>query len=247
VDLKPLQWANSKTVGQVSEVAVLAPIKKGRVPGGRQTYEERLRERVKTIETRVEQGIPTELDSVATIHFGRIMVIRPEQYLLDSVDSNVTYEEGYNGVPVPIDDFPPAAAESPQYRTWVLTLVTFDGDLRAYFKDIANFVSLYFDSVFENCEDFPSTTEFEAFWTWIRRYQVAVDLFYPRYRNLSMVRIRQLEAFKHRFDEFVATVRTPTGRRVDHMDDLFDQFLRENLQYGRNFPTPAGTFEEGNG
>ena len=75
-------------------------------------------------------------------------------------------------------------------------------------------MSVDFDSVFENCEDFPSTGEFEAFWTWIRRYQISLDLFYPRYPYLSTVRIRQLEAFKRRFDEFVATVRTPTGRRV---------------------------------
>ena len=99
----------------------MAPIKKGRVPGERRTYEERLRDRVQTIETRVEQGIPNELDSVATIHCGRIIIIRPEQYLVDSSDSNVTYECGYDDIPSPIDDFPVAAAadDATEFRSWV--------------------------------------------------------------------------------------------------------------------------------
>ena len=40
---KLLNWANSKTIGGVSEIAVLAPIRRGRIPGERRTYEERLR------------------------------------------------------------------------------------------------------------------------------------------------------------------------------------------------------------
>ena len=76
--------ATSRSVGLLSEVAVLSPIRKGRVPGERRTYEERARTLIATIENRVQQGIPHELDEVTTIHFGEIIVIRPEQYLVYS-------------------------------------------------------------------------------------------------------------------------------------------------------------------
>lgn len=248
---KPLQRASSKTIGGVSEVAVLAPIRKGRVPGERCTYEERLREAIATVELRVEQSIPTELDAVPTIHFGRMIVIRPEQYLVYAKVEGIVYEPGLaDKIPAPIDDFPlqPAPADGPQFRSWLLTLVTFDGDLKPYFKDIANLTKPKFDQIFQNCEDYPvgGTQDFEAFWNWIRRYQINVDLFYPRYPELSLIRIKQLEAFKRRFDAFVAKVRTPTGKRVERMDDLFDEFLRQNQQYAPDFPTLAGTFEIGN-
>ena len=66
-------------------------------------------------------------------------------------------------------------------------------------------------SIFENCEHYPRTADFEKFWFWIRTFQINTDLFYAPYRDLSVVRIRQLEAFKRRFDAFVASVRSPTG------------------------------------
>jgi hypothetical protein len=265
--LGPLVWADSKTVGGVTEVAVLAPIRKGRVPGERSTYEERVRTLIATLQQRVDQGIPTELDQVPTIHFGEIIVIRPEQYLVDSRVDGLCYEPAPdNGIPEPIDDYQtipdraqpsnPAQAGAaprdqtgpPEFRSWLLTIVIFDGDLKAYFKEISVFTNLKFDQIFENCEDYPpgGTNDFEHFWNWIRRYQLNVDLFYPRYPELSVVRIKQLEAFKRRFDAFVTRVRTPTGGRVHPIDDLFDEFLRENEQYARNFPALGGVFEPGN-
>jgi hypothetical protein len=141
-----------------------------------------------------------------------------------------------------------AAPPSPEFRSWLLTVVFFDGDLKAYFKEIAVFTSTKFDQIFQNCEDYPpgGTKDFEHFWNWIRRYQLNMDLFYPRYPELSVVRIKQLELFKRRFDAFVAQVRTPTGGRVRPIDDLFDEFLRQNQQYTSNFPAPGGVFEPGN-
>ena len=262
--LGPLAWADSKTVGGVTEVAVLAPIKKGRVPGERCTYEERVRTLVATIQQRVDRGIPTELDEVPTIHFGEIIVIRPEQYLVNSRVDGLCYEPA-PGIPAPIDDYqtiPDDAQQSspaqagaaplgrsgpPEFRSWLLTIVFFDGDLKVYFKEISVFTKLKFDEIFENCENYPldGTSDFERFWNWIRRYQINVDLFYPRYRELSVVRIKQLEAFKRRFDAFVARVRTPNGGRARPIDDLFDEFLRENEQYARNFPALGGVFEPG--
>ena len=137
------------------------------------------------------------------------------------------------------------ARKEPEFRSWLLTLVEFDGDLRTYFRDIGQFLASDFDSIFQNCSDFTGTRNFEEFWTSIRRYQIDTALFYPRYRDLSVARIKQLQDFKRRFDEFVATVRSPTGPRVKSMDELFDEFLRKTQQYARDFPTPAGTFKPG--
>jgi hypothetical protein len=138
-----------------------------------------------------------------------------------------------------------APAKKPEFRSWLLTLVEFDGDLRTYFRDVAQFLSSDFDSIFCNCEDFQSTRDFESFWAWIRRYQIETDLFYPRYRDLSVTRIKQLQDFKRRFDEFVAKVRSPTGPNVKSMDELFDEFLRKTQQYARDFPTAGGIFKPG--
>jgi hypothetical protein len=242
--------ATSRSAGLLSEVAVLSPIRKGRVPGERRTYEERARTLIATIENRVQQRIPHELDEVATIHFGEIIVIRPEQYLVYANVDGVTYKPMPDGEqPVPIDDFYVAGADPPppvpEFRSFLLTIVFFDGDLHTYFKDIAVFTNTRFDQVFQNCEDYPAggARDFEGFWNWIRRYQVPVDLFWPRYPDLSAPRILQLAAFKRRFDAFVARVRPADGASVKGLDALFDEFLRENEQYAQNFPSPGGVYE----
>ncbi len=263
--LKPLDFATSKTLGGVTEIAVLAPIRPGRIPGERRTYEERLRFVISTLQKRVEQGIPIELDRVARIHFGRMIIIRPEQYLVYSKVTGVAYQQEAaadtaadaakapsqsHRLPEPIDDYSEltgkSASSRPQLRSWLLTLVAFDGDLRVYFREIAEFLNADFDNVFRNCDDYPSTRDFESFWAWIRRYQIECSLFYTRYPNLSVVQIKQLEDFRQRFDAFVARVRSPSGRRVAAIDDLFDEFLAENQQYASGFPTPAGTYPAGN-
>ena len=94
----PLNWANSQTIGGVSEIAVMAPIRNGVIPNERRTYEERLRFAIENLAGRVKQGIPTELDKVATIHFGRMMIIRPEQYLVYSDVEGVDYDGGSRGM-----------------------------------------------------------------------------------------------------------------------------------------------------
>jgi hypothetical protein len=256
-----LKWPSSRTLGRISEVAVLAPIRKGRVPGERRTYEERLRMVISAIQMRAEQGIPNELDQIPTIHFGRLIIIRPEQYLtgaenLPWPDTTPTGTVGSSNVPDQIDDYeeysPKGSSDgatqepkAPDFRSWLLTLVEFDGDPKAYFREIAEFLGRDFDRVFQNCEHFKTTRNFEEFWLWIRRYQIPVDLFYARYPDLSVARIKQLQDFKRRFDAFVARVRTPTGPRVRSLEDLFDEFLRETQQYARDFPTPGGAYVSG--
>lgn len=243
----PLNWVKSKSTGQVSEIAVLAPIKLGRVPGERRTYEERLRFAIDNLTARVQQGIPIELDRIRTIHFGRMIIIRPEQYLVYSDVPGVQYDDTTKGkIPKSIDDYLPLEASGgrpPTFRSWLLTLVEFDGDMRVYFRDIAQFIADDFDALFRNCEDFGTTRDFEGFWSWIKRYQIDTNLFYSRYGDLSVVRIKQLQDFKRRFDEFVAEVRPANGPRPKSMDELFDQFLARTQQHASDFPTPGGIYK----
>ncbi|MBR1122724.1 hypothetical protein JQ628_14445 [Bradyrhizobium lablabi] len=250
---KQLNWAMSKTVGGITEIAVLAPVKKGTVPTERRTYEERLVAVIDNLADRHRRGLPTELSRIPAIHFGRLILIRPEQYLLHSRLSEVEYESdpdlpktlGGGRVPRPIDDYAAETRTMPQgdLRTFLLTLVEFDGDLKVYMREIAKFIGSDFDRVFENCEGYPTSVNFERFWLWVRRYQINTNLFYAPYSNLSVVRIKQLEDFKRRFDAFVTRVRPAPGQRVGSIDELFDEFLRENQQRASDFPTAGGVFK----
>jgi hypothetical protein len=248
-----LNWAASKTIGGISEIAVLSPIRRGCPPGERRTYEECVASAIQNLADRHQQGLPTELGRIPAIHFGRMIIIRPEQYLLYSDLSGVDYypddkRSDGGGIPVPIDDYLERSKKPPpKLRSFLLTLVEFDGELKAYMRDVAEFLARDFDRVFENCEDFPGTRNFEHFWLWIRRYQINTNLFYASYSNLSTVRIKQLEDFKRRFDALVARIYSPAGTRVISVEELFDEFLRHSEQYARNFPTPGGIFETDKG
>lgn len=269
-----LNWAVSQQVGGITELAVLAPIRTGIVTGERRSYEDRLRAAIANLAKRHRQGIPIELDRVTTIHFGRMIVIRPEQFLgfprfepprggppepdartaapdapeppsfLDRLAAWDEFEPADDPAAAPLLATPKApAGDGPELRSWLLTLVEFDGELKSYMREIVNFLGSDFDRIFENCELYPRSTNFETFWIWIRTFQISTDLFYAPYRDLSVVRIRQLEAFKRRFDAFVARVRSPAGPTVRSMDELFDEFLRENQQYASGFPAPGGTYD----
>ena len=250
-----LHWASSRTVGGVSEIAVLAPIRKGSTRGERRTHEESLREIIANLARRHEAGMPTELDPVSSIHFGRMLIIRPEQYLRKSV-FQVDQANRRSSGPDPFDEYqevpagreraeePGAPSDLSTLRSWLLVLVEFDGDLRVYLRDIARSVRA-FDDIFIHCEDYPGTRSFEAFWLWIKRYQISVDLLYTRYPDTSVVRLKELVAFKRGFDAFVAQVRSPTGKRLRSLDDAFDAFLRENMQRVGGFPSLSGVYPAG--
>lgn len=238
-------WIESRTLGDVTEICVMAPIRLGRVPGERRTFEERIRFKIKSLMTRATEGKPNILNRIITIHFARMFVIRPDQYLLYS---------GQPGFPKKSD--PPSDRPTPrldpydneeqkigEFRSWLFTQVIFDGDIKVYFRDIAELIAGEFDEVFENCEEFPGTGDFEKFWTWIRKYQIWNDLFLSAYPNLSVARIKHLEDFKRRFDLFVARVRSPNGEHIGSMDELFDDFLRESQQYASGFPAPGGVYQ----
>src|SRR5262245_51831773 len=108
---KRLNWATSKTVGGITEIAVLVPVKTGVVPLERRTYEERLLAVIDNLEDRHRRGLPTELTKIPAIHFGRLILIRPEQYMLYSGLSGVRYypeptDTAASGrVPLPVDDY----------------------------------------------------------------------------------------------------------------------------------------------
>jgi hypothetical protein len=247
---KILDWAKSKTVGGVSEIAVLVPVRRGCPPGERRSYEECLAAAIQNLADRHLQGLPNELNRIPAIHFGRMIIIRPEQYLLYSDLSDVAYyadSEKTNlaggKIPKPIDDYLEGESRPAKARSFLLTLVEFDGDLKVYMHDIAEFLARDFDKIFVNCEDFPGTSKFEQFWLWIKRYQINTNLFYAPYSNLSTARIKQLEDFKRRFDALVARIYSPEGTRARSVEELFDEFLRHSEQYARNFPSPAGLFE----
>ena len=183
-----------------------------------------------------------------------MLIIRPEQYLWYSKIKQIDYEPqpstGAPGVdrtiPRPRDEYREQPYEpgepDAEVRSWLLVLVDFDGDLKTYMRDIFQFTAKDFDNIFFNCEEYPGTGDFDLFWSWIQCFQLQSDLFYATYPNLSVARIKQLEAFRRRFDAFVAKVRSPAGPRVRSMDELFDEFLHENQQYATGFPTPGGTY-----
>src|SRR5262249_10123787 len=72
---KRLNWPMSKTVGGVTEIAVLTPVKTGVAPSERRTYEERLIAVIDNLEDRHRRGLPTELNKIPAIHFGRMILI----------------------------------------------------------------------------------------------------------------------------------------------------------------------------
>jgi hypothetical protein len=246
-----LSWATSKSIGGISEIAVLAPIRTGCFPGEHRTYEERLADAIQNLSDRHQQGFPTELGKISSIHFGRMIIIRPEQYLLYSDLKEVSYYEGSETatgrIPRPIDDYTDLSkkGDRPKVRSFLLTLVEFDGDVKVYMRDVAEFLARDFDRIFENCEGYPTTRDFEVFWLWIRRYQINTNLFYAPYSNLSTVRIKQLEEFKRRFDALVAQIYS-NGQRVRPVEELFEQFVRDNQGYARDFPSPSGIFRTDN-
>lgn len=207
-----MQGQVGRRIGGVSEIAVLAPIRRGAVKGERRTHEERLRSTIANLDSRHSQGLPTELSRIPAIHFGRLIILE--------MNTESTTEK----------------------RPYLLTLVEFDGDIRVYMRDIALFLNSDFDNIFRDCEDYPGAGNFDEFWSWVERHQIATHLFYAAYPNLSVVRLKYLEAFKRKFDAFLARVRGPNGARLAAIDDLFDDFLRDSLQRPSNFPTGAGVY-----
>jgi hypothetical protein len=257
-----LEWAASKTSGVVSELSLLTPVMPGLVPGERRTYEERLRDHLQSLQRREAASIPSFVRPITSIHFGRWLILRPEQYLQYSDVPGIRYVEDEQGAgqtfasnglqhtPVAMDDYrevvpgAPPAPEPPRLLSWLLFVVAFDGDLKSYVRHVVQTIREDVDRVWGNCYGYPGARDFDRFWLYARRHQINTDVFYSAYPSLTVPRIHQLRVFKDRFDDFVARTRKPDGTSMDDIGPLLDEFLRANLQYPNDFPAPGGTYDE---
>lgn len=228
-------WARSLFVNGVSEFLLLSPIRLGRIPGERRTYLQRVEDVFATLSSRAEAGLPTPLTTVPTIHFARWALIRPEQLIHRLKPKNPL---------APGPPLPPPALNKKQH-TWLLTAVVFDGEPSVYSRELAAAIGDQLDGIFSNCEGYPprgAARDVEGLWSWFRQYQLPTEVFHAAYGHLSVVRIFMLEAFKARFDAFVARVRPQGGPPVGDINFLFDEFVRDNQHYASGFPSAGGMY-----
>lgn len=253
-----LEWAESKNFGVVNELTLMTPIKPGRIPGEKRTYEERLRDYLTSVHQREASGIPAFIRPVTEIHFARWVILRPEQYLQYSQLSGITYasedspggEHSLHHTPQPLDPYREGGTDpldEPRLLSWLLFIVSFDGELGAYVRRVVQTIGEDVDKIWGNCYDYPGTRDFEKFWMYARRHQIPTDAFYAAYPTLSVPRIQQLRVFKERFDDFIARTRKVDGSSRDDIGPLLDEFLRSNLQYTSDFPALGGTYDESHG
>ncbi|MEM6660796.1 MAG: hypothetical protein AAF666_01345 [Pseudomonadota bacterium] len=292
-----IDWAKSSDVGGATEVAVLTPIINGRIPNERRTYEERLAEVIAGIDDRAKMGLPIELSRIPSIHFGRLIILRPEQFLQgarllaegpggEDVDLLKKDDEG---APAPLDPYieDPDLADSITAQiahaqhipneaqrqavigqlmalkgfaerrgarndpsrvdcpSMLLTIVSFDGDLKVYMRDIAETLGADFDRIFENTVGYPASGagEFGQFWPWLRRHQIPVQLFMPVYPDVSVAKIKHLELFKRRFDALVAEIEDMDREHLRAVRRKFDDFVAENSQISSGFPSNGGLYD----
>jgi hypothetical protein len=257
-------WATSIVRDRVTEVTVLTPIKRGFIPGEYRTYEERLRSLLTSLNERANAGIPTPISAIATIHFARWFIIRPEQYLRYSAVKSVEYEPAPQAgadphaspptlppnVPMPyspdyrlVDKMP--AADAPVLPSWLVFTSNYDGDLKAYIRMFSERIASEMDRIWSNCEGYPraGAKDFERFWLYVRAHQIETNAFFAAYPDLSVARVQQLRVFKDQFDAFVARTRGPDGRSVGDIAALFDEFVIEQQAYTKNFPDDAGLYD----
>jgi hypothetical protein len=221
-------WARSLFANGVSEFLLLSPIRLGRIPGERRTYLQRVEDAFGAIVSRTEAGLPTPLTTIPTIHFARWALINPKH------------------LRARVGEETPAFMNGKEEHTWLLTAVVFDGEASVYSRELAAMIGDQLDGIFGNCVGYPAqgaARDSEGLWTWFRQYQLPTAVFHAAYGHLSVVRIRMLEAFKARFDAFVAGVRTPQGAAIGDLNSAFDEFLRKNQQYASGFPTSGGTYD----
>jgi hypothetical protein len=231
-------WARSLFVNGVSEFLLLSPIRLGRIPGERRTYLQRVEDVFNSLASRMEAGLPTPLTTIPTIHFARWALIRPEQ--LNREESIDTAKPKSKRIASK------GAAEPKEEHTWLLTAVVFDGEASVYSRELASSIGDQLDGIFGNCEGYPANgaaNDSEGLWNWFRRYQLPTTVFHASHQ-LSVVRLRMLETFKARFDDFVASVLTPQGVAIGDVHVALKEFLRKNQQFAAGFPASGGTYPE---
>jgi len=241
-------WVISKTVGGVSEVTLLTPIKKGLIPGELRTYEQRLEAELQLVQQRIDQGVPTPIGHLPTIHFARWLILRPIQYLY--CDKGQLYCD--RGAMLRSQDRAPSDTDARKVEvdldtltSWLLFTSNFDGDMKAYLRDFSVVLGEDVDRIWGNCEGYPpgGSKDFDAYWAYAKRYQLTTDAFSNAYPGLSVPRIHQLAVFKELFDAFVARTRGPDGRSVAGLPDAFDRFIAETATIPGGFPDVGGIYQ----
>jgi hypothetical protein len=220
-----VNWVDSKSVGGVSEVTLLTPIKQGIVPGETRTYEQRLNDELGSVQRRIDASLPTPIGRIASIHFARWLILVPGHYLYYDKDGTVA---GHS------------------YRSWLLFTSNFDGDMKTYLNDFSATLADDVDRIWSNCEGYPAEgcQGFDAYWAYAKQHQLTTQAFYNAYPGLSVARIHELAAFRRLFDEFVAETRRPDGSSIEDLPAVFDRFLARVLTFPQNFPARGGVFEE---
>lgn len=256
-------WATSIVRGRVTEVTILTPIKRGFIPGEYRTYEERLRSLLASLNDRANNNVPTPISAIATIHFARWFIVRPEQYLRYSFVPGVAYEPE---TPQPADPTasPPTLphkipmAYDPDYRpagapadpvvlpTWLVFTSNYDGDLKAYIRMFSERIAGEMDRIWSNCEGYPlaGARDFEKFWLYVRAHQIETNAFFAAYPQLTTPRVNQARVFKDHFDAFVARTRGSDGRSIPDIGALFDEFIAEQHEYTKDFPGDGGLYDD---
>jgi hypothetical protein len=220
------KWIESKSVGGVSEVTLLTPIKRGLVPGELRSYEQRLADQLHSVQGLIERGYPTAVSRLPTIHFARWVIVRPEQYLYYDTDKVK------------------ADAQHP-CTSWLLFTSNFDGSMKDYLRDFSAFLGEEVDRIWGNCEGYPArgSKDFDAYWAYAKKHQLMTQAFYNAYPGLSVPRIHQLATFKALFDDFVDSTREPNGGGAQALRDAFDNFVTRTAVFPTSFPDYGGIYQ----
>ena len=98
--------------------------------------------------------------------------------------------------------------EAPPGNPLLIFSVSFDGDLKHYFRRFSHGIPDDVDRIWGNCVDYPEqgARDFDALWRWVKRYQVEALAFYRAYPDLTLTDIERLRAFKRDFDRWAGRI-----------------------------------------
>ena len=157
----------SKTLGNISELTLVNPIKPGMIAGQQRSHRTQLIETLRALYSRHARGIPTAPSLLGTIHFARWFIV---------------------DAPAPPCGCPPAV---PQPGSLVLT-TNFDGSLDTYLREFTLRIPEEIDSLWSNCVGYPEDgcRDFDRFYRWIRTYQVETLAFIADDRDTTVGDLR---------------------------------------------------------
>ena len=179
------QVKSSTQLAGVADLALMAPVKPGFVPGAEGfTHAQRLKLLLRTVNAIRLAGRETPLfDSPFPDSVGRFAMLQGFRYAL------VPPEIGSAGeAPLPADRLPPGV--------WRLFLsVTFDGGWEPYLRVVYRDLGPLLDTIFANCDGYRSSWAhgYDDYIRWVRRQEVPAGLFYAE-SALSVVDQRYFEA-----------------------------------------------------